>query len=195
MLSGSPPPRAEGFLDAFRDGFNGCGMRIALGPLSFMMPKGAWLKACSKVHQFANVYVDRAIAYREKLGDPTDRQQTAKERTLLFNMAQQTADRTVLRNQVIQAMMAATETTASLVVHVIRNLARHSDVFKQVRAEVLALGDTLLDFDRLSRLSALQHAVTESMFFRDLQPLLKTTANTLQLYACILYSPRTIVSP
>lgn len=163
MLSGTPPSHAEGFLDAFQAGFNGCGIRIALGPLNFLMPKGAWLKACAKVHKFADVYVDRAIEYRNKIDSLEHSQGETKRRTLLFNMARATADRTVLRNQAVQAMMAATETTASLVSHVIRNLASSPRIAAQVRAEVLAAGDKPLDFDQLPQLKSLQHVITESM--------------------------------
>lgn len=163
MLSGTPPSHAEGFLDAFQAGFNGCGIRIALGPLNFLMPKGAWLKACAKVHKFADVYVDRAIEYRNKINSLEHSQDETKRRTLLFNMARETADRTVLRNQAVQAMMAATETTASLVSHVIRNLASSPRIAAQVRAEVLAAGDKPLDFDQLPQLKSLQHVITETL--------------------------------
>jgi cytochrome P450 len=161
MLSGSPPPHAQGFLDAFQEGFNGCGMRIALGPLKVLLPKAGWLKACAKTHAFADVYVDRALEYRKKhVADGSD--PAAKQRTLLYNMAQQTGDRTVLRNQIVQAMMAATETTASLVSTVIHVLATHPDVFTKLRAEVLVVGDEPLNFDRLARIKYLQNVVTES---------------------------------
>jgi cytochrome P450 len=163
MLSGTSPPHAKGFLEAFQAGFSGCGIRIALGPLNFLMPKGSWLKACDKVHKFANIYVDRAIEYREKVHSVDHSHDKATRRTLLFNMAQATADKTVLRNQVVQAMMAATETTASLISHVIRNLASNPHIAAQVRAEVLAVGDKPLDFDQLLRIKSLQHVITESM--------------------------------
>lgn len=163
MLSGAPPSHATGFLDAFQAGFNGCGMRIALGPLSFLFPKGSWLKACDKVHKFADIYVDRAIEYRNKINSIEHSQDKTKQRTLLFNIAQATADRIVLRDQIIQAMMAATETTASLISHVIRNLASNPTIASQVRADVLAVGDKPLDFDQLPRIKSLQHAINESM--------------------------------
>jgi cytochrome P450 len=162
MLSGSSPAHAEGFLEAFQTGFSGCGLRIALGPLAFLMPKGAWLKACAKVHEFADVYVDRTIAYRKGHSSADDEDDKTKQRTLLYNMAQVEVDRTVLRNQIVQAMMAATETTASLVSHTIRNLASHPEVFDEVRADILALGDEPLDFHRLLRVKSLQNVITES---------------------------------
>lgn len=165
MLSGSHPAHAEGFLEAFQTGFSGCGLRIALGPLAFLMPKGAWLKACAKVHEFADVYVDRIIGYREGHRVAEDNYGMTKQRTLLYNMAQVEVDGVVLRNQVVQAMMAATETTASLVSHTIRNLASHPKVFDQVRADILALSDRPLDFDQLPRIKSLQNVITESKPF------------------------------
>ena len=179
MLSGTPPSHAEGFLDAFQAGFNGCGLRIALGPLNFLMPKGAWLKACDKVHKFANVYVDRAIEYRNKINSVEDSQSNTNQRTLLFNMAQKTDNRTILRNQAVQAMMASTETTASLISHVVRNLARNPTICAHVRADVLALGDTPLDFDQLQRIKSLQHVITESRPPK-IDSILKATANLIK---------------
>ncbi|KAF7538571.1 hypothetical protein G7054_g2801 [Neopestalotiopsis clavispora] len=163
MLSGKPPSHAKGFLEAFQAGFNGCGLRIALGPLNFLMPKGSWLKACAKVHEFADIYVDRAIDYREKASLSDNSQNKLKGRTLLFNMAQATTNKVILRDQAVQAMMAATETTASLISHVIRNLAMHPKVAAQVRADVLAVGDKPLDFDQLPRIKTLQHVITETL--------------------------------
>jgi cytochrome P450 len=163
MLSGSPPPHAEGFLDAFQAGFNGCGMRIALGPLKILMPTGSWLKACKTTHDFADVYVDRAIQYRERYDQATNKGAPAKSRTLLYNMAQQTTNKSVLRDQIIQAMMAATETTAALISNVIHMLATNPSVFKKLRDEILALGDEPLEFDRLGRIKYLQNVITESM--------------------------------
>ncbi|KAI1266568.1 cytochrome P450 [Xylariaceae sp. FL1019] len=160
---GTPPPHAEGFLDAFQAGFNGCGLRIALGPLSFLMPKGSWLKACDKVHQFADVYVDRAIEYHKKVNSAENTQGKTDQRTLLFGMAQKTDDRTILRNQIVQAMMASTETTASLISHAIRNLASNPVLYAHVRAEVLALGEAPLDFDQLPRIKSLQHVILETL--------------------------------
>jgi cytochrome P450 len=162
MLSESPPPHAEGFLDAFQAGFTGCGLQIALGPLSVLVPKGSWLKACKKTHDFADVYVDRAIQYREKHSQNGNGETSVNQRTLLYNMAQQTGNKTILRNQVVQAMMAAQETTASLVSNVLRVLATNPSVFTELRKEVLAVGDEPLDFERLSRMKYLQRVITES---------------------------------
>jgi hypothetical protein len=164
MLSGSPLPHAEGFLEAFQAGFKGCGMRIGLGPLRVFMPKGKWLKACKKTHDFADVYVDKALEYREKHDFSQGGAAPERQRTLLYNMALQTSDRMVLRNLIVQVMMASTETTASLVSNVICVLATHPSVFAELRAEVLAQGDETLDFNRLGRMKYLHSVITESAY-------------------------------
>ncbi|KAH7316782.1 cytochrome P450 [Stachybotrys elegans] len=163
ILSGNLPSYAEGFLDAFQAGFNGCGMRIALGPLNFLMPKGAWLKACAKVHQFADFHVDRAIKQVELDGTSQHDKDNGAQNTLISSIAQQVKDKTLLRHQVIQAFMAATETTASLIVHVIRNLASHPAIYAQVRHDILALGSEPLDFDQLPHIKSLQNVITETL--------------------------------
>ncbi|KAF2868572.1 cytochrome P450 [Massariosphaeria phaeospora] len=163
MLSGAPPVHTEGFLDAFQAGFNGCGLRIALGPLNFLMPKGSWLRACKKTHKFADVYVDRALEYREKHHLTQDGQAPPKQYTLLYNMAQQTGNKSVLRDQIVQAMMASTETTGSLISNIVHVLANNPPVFAALRAEVLAVGEEALDFNRLGRMEYLQNVITETL--------------------------------
>ncbi|KAI0470486.1 cytochrome P450 [Xylariaceae sp. FL0804] len=149
MLSGTSPPHAEGFEDAFQAGVNGCGLRIALGPLNFLMPKGAWLKERDN--------------YRNQISSVEAHPAKTHSRTLLLSMAHKTDDRTVLRNQTVQAMMASMGTTASLISHVVRNLASSSTVCAQVRAEVLVLGDAPLGFDYLPRIKSLQHVILETL--------------------------------
>jgi cytochrome P450 len=61
-------------------------------------------------------------------------------------------------------MMAATETTASLISNIIRILATNPPVFAKLRAEVLAVGDEPLEFDRLGRIRYLQNVISESTF-------------------------------
>jgi cytochrome P450 len=130
--------------------------------LKVLLPNRSWLKACKKTHDFADVYVDRALEYRHQLLTEATDKTEAKQRTLLYHMAQRTSDKTVLRDQIVQAMMAATETTASLISTVVHVLANRPDVFATLRAEILAMGSVELDFDQLNRLKYLQNVILES---------------------------------
>lgn len=160
VLSGHLQSHARGFLKAFRQGFEGCGIRIALGPLAWIVPKRAWYEACEDTRKFANVYVDRALQYRKEYLSRGDNLSSG-QRTLLHKIAEQTDDRRVLGDQIIQAMMAATETTASLISTIVHILAANPIEFVKVRGEVLNLGDSTLDADQLSHLSYTQNVIRE----------------------------------
>jgi len=67
----------------------------------------------------------------------------SKSGILLYNMAEQTGDAFYLKNRILQALMAAQETTANLLGNVFFLLSRNESVFRKLRAEVLSVGDRL----------------------------------------------------
>ncbi|KAH8674492.1 cytochrome P450 [Tricladium varicosporioides] len=177
ILEGKMPPHAVGFLDAFEKSFAGAGIRMVLGPLGVLLPKGKWLEACAKCHRFADYYVDKALEYREALrsnGD-TDQDDASRQRVLLYNMAELTGDRIYLRNQILQAFMASQETTANLLGNIFFILARHSRVFEKLRAEVLS-NDGPLDYNSLMKMKYLQNVISEVLRIHPVLTNLSRTA-------------------
>ena len=149
----------------------GCGVQIALGPLKFLFlaAKTKWIKACKTTHRFADKYVDKALDVRQQilvekestLGTPVHR----VPRNLLSTMAEQTDDKVELRNQVLQALMAASETTAFLISNAFFQLSRNPPVLQRLRDEVNSLGLSKaieLDFEQLSSIKYLRHVLSES---------------------------------
>ena len=160
-LSGKEPAHAEGFLDAFADGFSGSGMRIAIGPFKIFLSKSRWLESCRKTHRFTDYYIDKALQYRrELLAGKTE----SASHVLLYNMAKETGDRVELRNQIIQALMAAQETTANLLGNVFYLLARYPKVWEKLREEVLLIEQKPLDFDQLMKMKYLRNVLNESTY-------------------------------
>ena len=150
----------------------GCGIQIALGPLKFLFlgAKAKWIRACERTHRFADRYVDKTLKFRQRismdenersLGSPVSR----VPRNLLSTMAEQTDDRLELRNQVLQALMAASETTAFLVSNAFFQLSRNPPVLQRLRDELSSLGPTKamdLRFEQLSSMTYLRHVLNES---------------------------------
>ena len=150
----------------------GCGVQIALGPLKFLFlaAKTKWIKAYKTTHRFADKYVDKALDVRQQisvekkestLGTPVHR----VPRNLLSTMAEQTDDKVELRNQVLQALMAASETTAFLISNAFFQLSRNPPVLQRLRDEVNSLGLSKameLDFEQLSSMKYLRHVLSES---------------------------------
>ena len=170
LLSGKTPEHAKGFLDAFNAGFSGSGMRIALGPLKVFLSDTKWLQACRTTHNFADFYVDKAIKYREaylaQKGslNTHDKSESEFQRILLYDMAEHTGDRIDLRNQILQALMAAQETTACLLSNVFFLLARHPEVWNKLRNEILDVESESLKYDQSTHLTYLRNVLNESMY-------------------------------
>jgi cytochrome P450 len=159
-LSGNIPPHAEGFLEAFHEGFRGAGMRMAVGPFAFLLPEKKWLEACAKAHRFADHYVAKALKYREEFLAGKIGEADSKSGIMLYNMAEQTGDPIYIRNQLLQTLMAAQETTANLLGNVIFLLSRDEAVFRKLRAEVLSFGNKLTAKD-LTAMKDLRNVINE----------------------------------
>ncbi|KAJ8064629.1 hypothetical protein OCU04_006955 [Sclerotinia nivalis] len=167
-LSQNVPFHAEGVLAAFDYAMRGCGIRVVLGPLRFLYRDPKWYEACQKVRQFADYYVERAIEYRQQYLEGKDSKiSDSSNRTLLQSIAEQTGDREDLRWQVMQAHMAAQETTGNLLANVFFLLSRHPGAWRKLQEEVDAVGDSDLDWDCISRLKYVRMVLNEGKRNRD----------------------------
>ena len=150
----------------------GSGFRIALGPLKFLFRDSKWPKACKTTHRFADYYVDKALQWRQERVPQEKVQSTSEGRKddgqhhiLLHGMAEQTEDRIELRNQILQALMAAQETTSVLISNVFFLLAKHPNVWQRLRQEALSLEDDDIGVDTLQNLKYLRNVLNESESF------------------------------
>ncbi|KAL8700344.1 MAG: hypothetical protein Q9201_005496, partial [Fulgogasparrea decipioides] len=146
----------------------GSGVQIALGPFKFLYPylDPKWLQSCRITHQFADKYVQKALQYRQTLDNDSSQVKEAaavsrKPYVLLFGMAEQTIDERQLRNEVLQALMAAQETTAALISNVFFLLSRNEPVWQQLREEAVALGAEELDQVSLQDMRYLRNVLNE----------------------------------
>ncbi|KAI9649101.1 hypothetical protein NHQ30_001668 [Ciborinia camelliae] len=155
----------------------GSGIRIVLGPLRFLYRDPKWHEACRKVHQFTNYYVERALEYRQQYLEGKDLKVSKPlNRTLLQSMAEQTGDRENLRWQIMQAHMAAQETTGNLLANVFFLLSRHPEVWQKLREEVDAVGNSDLDWDCISRLKYVRMVLNEALRMYPILPNILRTA-------------------
>lgn len=149
----------------------GSGIQIALGPFKFlyryMDPK--WLASCKITHQFAEKYVHRALQHRQTITKEVSQAEKVSEGTrkpyvLLFGMAEQTGDTVELRNEVLQALMAAQETTAALISNFFFLLSRNAVVWQRLRKEIVARGHADLDQELLQGMDYLRNVLNESEY-------------------------------
>ena len=89
--------------------------------------------------------------------------ESGKRLNLLYAMAELTNDRTELRNESLQALMAAGETTAVLISNVFFALSRHPEALRRLREEISSIENKELDFDLLHNMDYLRKIFNESM--------------------------------
>lgn len=147
----------------------GSGIRIALGPFKFLYPymDSKWLESCAITHKFADKFVQKALEYRRRRairtpGSQPDEMTGQKSPVLLHALAEQTEDSIELRNEILQALMAAQETTAALISNVFFLISRHPLVWQELRNEVIDLGKAELSVDCLQNMKYLSQVLNES---------------------------------
>lgn len=140
-LSRKASEQDETFLKAFDHAMLGSGIRIALGPFKFLYPlmDKQWIRSCRMTYQLAETYVNKALQHRQVTMKAKEKETepSLKSYILLYGIAEQTNDKIELRNGILQALMAAQETTASLISNVFFLLSRHPRVWHRLRKEVV----------------------------------------------------------
>ncbi|KAL8980864.1 MAG: hypothetical protein Q9205_004182, partial [Flavoplaca limonia] len=155
-LSNFSSEDSQAFTSAFDNAMFGSGFQIALGPFKFLYQNAKWREVCKTTHLFADKYVQKALKCRQSVisdssfDRKTDRDESksgSNSQPLLYHLALQTSNSLTLRNEILQAFMAAQGTTAALLSNVFFLLARNPSVWAKLREEVLALGNEEPDFD------------------------------------------------
>ena len=130
-------------MEAFDQALTGAGRRSQAGRLRFifMFDDKKWQKAIRKVHPFIDKHVARPLA-ETKPGTDTDTEgdtSTPQRYILIHEMAKQIRDPVELRFQVLNVFLPARDSTGIAISNVIFNLARHPDIWAELREQALAL--------------------------------------------------------
>lgn len=131
--------------------------RSLLGPLWALVPKGTFFQVCAEAHGYLDHYIDQALAKPDSL----------KSRSLIQGLASQTNDQIFIRSQVIQAMMAAQDTTSELLTNALFLLARNPKHWAELRAKFVNKSESELSAESLVKCSILGNILRESKHIRS----------------------------
>ncbi|KAF1975878.1 cytochrome P450 [Bimuria novae-zelandiae CBS 107.79] len=110
--------------------------------------------SCKAVHSFVEARID-AIAQAAK--DDTSHYVLARE------LLKETADRTTIRNELLNVFLPTHEATGVALTNIFFNIARHPEVWNKLRAETLAVPPGQeITFESLQGMRYLQTVVNES---------------------------------
>lgn len=133
------PLTPDAFVKSFHFALVYSMFRVMLGPAWKLIPKKGYIKTCKAAHNYLNYYISQAFANGDE----------QKTRSLIRELSVQTHDPDFIRSQVIQAMMAAQDTTSELVTNALFVLARHPEYWDQLRTEFSGLAEDDLRGDKL----------------------------------------------
>ncbi|EMR91300.1 putative cytochrome p450 alkane protein [Botrytis cinerea BcDW1] len=170
ILGVAPRPGADGrsdevaaFLKAFQRSFIGMGLSFMLGPLQFLIPKSMKYEAYKEVQSYLDSLIETEISAENQ--SPSSHFNVSNSRSLLHGLIKETNDRVEIRDNALQGMMAAQDTTPVLLSNTLFLLSRNSKVYDRLRSEVqsLDLEESQHLYDKLRSLSFLRNIINESL--------------------------------
>ncbi|RDW58872.1 hypothetical protein BP6252_13348 [Coleophoma cylindrospora] len=149
------PLDSQTYLSAFNASLMGMGLRIITGSFRFLVPKSMTIVHWQKVWGYVDFYVSRSLEKKSPAAE-------ARQRSLLESVASQTSDPHEIRNQVLQGMLAAQDTTPTLISNTIFLLARYPQVWNRLRQVLGELGPSP-SADALRGVPLLRDVLRESL--------------------------------
>jgi cytochrome P450 len=103
--------------------------------LNRFVPRKSFYKGIKVINEFVTPYIEQALRLSpEELATKT---KSEEGYTFLHALASFTRDRKVLRDQLVAVLLAGRDTTASTLSWTFYELARHPQVVKKLREEII----------------------------------------------------------
>ncbi|KAI1270295.1 cytochrome P450 [Xylariaceae sp. FL1019] len=147
------PLTADQFVATFHSALVYSMFRVILGRLFDILPQKKFVETCAAAHEFLDYFIDTAFKANND----------HESKSLINNLSAETDDATFIRSQVIQAMMAAQDTTSELLTNAIFLLARHPEYWQQLRNEFHNQTEEELSATNLLRCALLKNILHETL--------------------------------
>ena len=143
----------------------GLRLRLQLSSFLFLHRDKEWFAACKRIHGFLDGYIDKAyqqLGEEQNTGKPATNAEGELRSDFLWTIARHVPEKLELRTQLTGVWIPSNETTSILMSNTLFALARHPEVVKKLREEVVAYGDKPLTFESLRSLNYLRWVENES---------------------------------
>lgn len=148
---------SQRFTDAARETNRGIELRFRVGHFLPLMPRDhEYEKAKKTLHEYTDVFVQKALKHREESND-----KSGGRYVFLHELSKESDDPVYLRNHLLSMLLVGSETTASLLTGCLSLLSKNPDLWAGMRSEVLQMGDSHPDYDRVKMLKSLTYLINE----------------------------------
>ncbi|KAI1478506.1 hypothetical protein K445DRAFT_320938 [Daldinia sp. EC12] len=168
MMSENASEAATTFHHALDYAQQGTILRLRLGNLMFTHRDQKFRESCGTVHAYADKFVAQALEFRRQQSsfpsEKMDKDEGVRQKYVFLNeLAKDTEDPIMLRDQIVNMLLAARDTTAGLLAFVFFMLARRPDVWDKLRADVLEHYCEPLTYEALMDMKYLRYVIHETL--------------------------------
>ncbi|KAI8243622.1 Cytochrome P450 monooxygenase fsdH [Colletotrichum sp. SAR 10_96] len=165
LMSDNASDSAHTFHHALDYAQQGTILRLRLGNLMVAHRDAKFRESCRIVHAYADKFVKQALEFRQReLMFPTEKKDeyTRQRYVFLNELAKDTDNPIMLRDQIVNMLLAARDTTAGLLAFTFFMLARKPEVWKKLRADVLEHYTEPLTYDAVQEMTYLRFVLQEN---------------------------------
>ncbi|KAI1737765.1 cytochrome P450 [Xylaria scruposa] len=166
MQESDAPITADEFVKAFHAALFYSMFRVILGRAWNLLPQKKHNDARAAVYRYLDHYINEALEIDAK----------QENKSLISGLSAQTEDLDFIRSQVIQAMMAAQDTTSELLTNALFVLARHPHYWEQLHLEFASKSNEDLSADNLLKSKLVMNVLYETLRLYPIFPLLGRVA-------------------
>lgn len=148
----APGSAARQFSEAFDYAESVLDRRGELGSFAWLLKDRKFDEACSVVHKFTDEYIREALKGNTKPG----------RYNLLAELARDCHDPVQIRNELLNVLLAARDTTAGLLSSLFYFLSHNPEVWNKLNKEVEELGGQIPDYKVLKEMRYLKSVLNES---------------------------------
>lgn len=182
LIGEYPEEQFEGqfeFLPAFNRAQEICATRAWLQQWYWIINPSDFKRNIKIVHNFADFYVKKAINLTDE-----ELEKKLDGYVFLYELAKQTKDPVVLRDQLLNIMIAGRDTTASLMLFTMFELSKRPDVWEKLKEEIhtkFGAGEDArvedITFETLKKCNYLKYVINEVLRLYPLVPINYRFAN------------------
>lgn len=148
---------AERFSTAFDRAQIHLQTRVLAGRFRWLLVNRQFDKDCLLVHRYIDSYVYRMLHRQEK-----ETVEFSGRYNLMSELAEATKDPVQLRNELLNVLLAARDTTASLLSHTFFLIARHKSVWNRLKSEIAELDGRIPTYQDISDMRYVRAVLHES---------------------------------
>lgn len=161
----------EGFSESFTRGQNYIAHMSRWGWWARLFPANKeWKHDQKLVHDFVDYYVEKGLAKRSQLLTEKSNADKSGRYVFIDELVRQTTDKVQIRSELLNILLAGRDTTASLLTNLWFVLAKRSDIWEKLQAEIATLGGEIPTYEELRNLKYLRALMNESLRLHPVVP-------------------------